>query len=332
MSFLLPSPSITFAAALRDLGSNNARTRALAAHALGDLVDTDDKADAVAALHRVLDDDSAPVRAEACASLGELGSATAVPALIARLADGDPAVRQNAAIALGSLRHPDGFVALSQALRDGPADLRFQAASSLAEIDPVAAYDILIAALPDADPQVVSAIALALGAIGEGRAVAVLSPLLKHDSAAVQFDAAYALAQVGSSRGRTILRNAISDETRGWDAASALELLGGASDVEAVVEAVTAHKLSPEVAVRTAGIIARLSTDAKARAAAIDLLCKTLSARKVHLRTLAVEEMGKGDPTWARDPLWSARTTRKGSEILDEIDAALARLATHMKS
>jgi hypothetical protein len=140
VSFLFPSSTITFEAAIRDLASRNAKSRAAAAHALGDVVDPTEKRRAVEALIAALEDDRPEVRAEACSSLGELGEAAAVPGLIKRLDDGSEPVRQNAAIALGSLRALaiDGFEPLALALREGPADLRFQAATSIAEIDAAA--------------------------------------------------------------------------------------------------------------------------------------------------------------------------------------------------
>ncbi|HEU4727992.1 MAG TPA: HEAT repeat domain-containing protein, partial [Kofleriaceae bacterium] len=116
MSFLFPSSTITFDAALRDLAQGSPKARAAAAHALGDVEDPTEKRRATEALSRAIDDDRPEVRAEACASLGELGDAAVLPLLIRRLDDGAPAVRQSAAIALGTLAHPDGFEPLAQAL------------------------------------------------------------------------------------------------------------------------------------------------------------------------------------------------------------------------
>ena len=73
MSYLFPSTTITLDAALRDLANGNPKSRAAAAHALGDLTEPTEKHRAVLALVRALDDDRPEVRAEAASSLGDLG-------------------------------------------------------------------------------------------------------------------------------------------------------------------------------------------------------------------------------------------------------------------
>jgi HEAT repeat protein len=205
LSFLFPSSTITLEAALRDASSTNVKARLRAVTALGDVDELTERRRAVAALTVALDDDHPGVRAEAVASLGQMGELAPVPALIARLDDGDSGVRQQAAIALGGLRDRAGFAPLAEALRAGPADLRYQAASSLAEIDAVAAYEPLVAALGDRDSQVVGAAAVALGSLGEGRAAAHLVPLLTHAERDIRFEAAWALAELGDARGRAEL-------------------------------------------------------------------------------------------------------------------------------
>jgi len=148
VSYLFPSATITFDAALRDLASGSPKARALAAHALGGVTDSVERRRALDALVRALDDDRPEVRAEACSSLGELGEPGAIAPLIKRLADGAAPVRQNAAIALGTMRAADGFDPLAEALATGPADLRFQAATSLAEVDPARAFDYVMIQQP----------------------------------------------------------------------------------------------------------------------------------------------------------------------------------------
>jgi hypothetical protein len=327
VSYLFPSSTITVEAALRDLASGSPRSRAQAAHALGDLGDPVEKARAVPALVAALEDDRGEVRAEAAASLGELGDAGAVAALIKRLYDGIPAVRQAAAIALGSLRHPDGFPALVEQLENGPPDIRFQAATSLAEIDPIAAYDPLVAALRDPDPQVLSAIALSLGAIADGRAVGHLARLLEHTDPSVQFDAGYALAQLGDGRGRAQLRTGVRDQARGWDAVIALETLGTSTDADAILDALDARGVPPQVQIRAAGALVRIGTIGRHTEPGKRVLAAALNARKLELRGLAVEELGRSGAPWAADLLRELRSRRKGRELVDAIDDALAQIA-----
>jgi HEAT repeat protein len=325
VSYLFPASTITVDAALRDLASGSPKSRAQAAHALGDVGDPVEKARAVPALITALADDRPEVRAEACASLGELGDDSAVPGLIRALDDGAPTVRQSAAIALGSLRHPDGFPALVERLREGGPDLRFQAATSLAEIDPIAAYDPLVAALGDGDPQVLSSIALSLGAIGDGRAVGHLARLLDHADPAVRFDAAYALAQLADPRGRAQLRGGLTDQGRAWDAVIALETLGEEADADAILDGMSARGVAPMVQLRAAGALVRIGKGRHVEPAR-RVLAAGLAARKLELRGLAVEELGRTGAPWAADLLHDLRGRRKGRELVDAIDDALEQI------
>jgi HEAT repeat protein len=327
VSFLFPSSTITLDAALRDLAQGSPKARTAAAQALGDVTESTEKRRAVDALIRALDDDRPEVRAEACASLGELGEPSALAMLVRRLDDGVAAVRQHAAIALGSLRHPDGFAPLARALRDGPADLRFQAATSLAEIDPARAYDPLIAALDDGDPQVVSAAALSLGAIGDARAVPRLVEALAHREPATRFDAAYALAELGDPSGRGALAAGLSDAERAWDAVTALTRLGTTDDAEVLGRALLGKHTPPEATVLAAGAILKIAPASAHRDAARRVLLAALAARKVHVRGIAVEQLGEIGGAWATAPLEKLGRSGKGAELGESIAAALRAIA-----
>ena len=329
VSFLFPSSTITFEAALRDLARGSWKARAAAAHALGDVEDPTERRRAVEALTGALEDERAEVRAEACASLGELREASVLPRLVKRLDDGVPEVRQNAAIALGSIGHADGFAPLAEALRDGPADLRFQAATSLAEIDAARSFDPLVGALDDRDPQVAGAAALALGAIGEKRAIGHLAPMLEHAEAAVRFDAAYALAELGDPAGRETLIGGLGDAERAWDAVMALATLGATEDADALGRALSNRRVPPEATVLAAGTILRLAPGGAHAEAARRVLLAALKSRKTHVRGLAVEQiggLGAGAAEWARAPLEKLARSGKGGELLEPIASALRAL------
>lgn len=326
MTFLFPSQTITLEAALRDLAQGSPRARAFAAHALGELTDPAEKRRATDALLAALDDDRFEVRAEACGSLGELGEPSAIPALIKRLDDGAPPVRQNAAIALGTIGHPDGFQPLADYLHDGPADLRFQAATSLAEIDTKRAYPLLVAALDDKDPQVVGAAALSLGAIGDHAAVDVLARHLEHADASARFDVAYGLAELGDSRGRAALIAALADPERAWDAVTGLATLATPDDAEALGRALLNKKTPPEASVLAAGKLLEIAPEGTHHDAARRVLLAALAARKVHVRGLAVEQLGATGGAWAKAPLEKLARSGKGAELLEAIAAALRQL------
>jgi HEAT repeat protein len=322
VSFLFPSTTITIDAALRDLAHGSPKARTAAAHALGD-VEATEKSRAIEALVRALDDDRPEVRAEACASLGDLGDAQVVPLLIRRLDDGAPPVRQNAAIALGTLAHPDGFEPLAQALADGPPDLRFQAATSLAEIDQARAYEPLVAALDDRDPQVVAAAALSLGAIGDVRAVPRLTTKLDHADASTRFDVAYALAELGDAGGRDALVAGVADTERAWDAVTALAQLASSDAAEELGRALLSKHTPPEATVLAAGSILRIAPHSAHHDAARRVLLTALGARKIHVRGLAVEQLGEIGGAWAVAALDKLAATGKGAELGDAIGTAL---------
>lgn len=323
MSFLFPSSTITFEAALRDLAQGSPRARAFAAHALGELTEPAEKRRAIEALTTALGDDRFEVRAEACSSLGELKEPSAIAALSKRLGDGHAAVRQQAAIALGTIGHPDGFEALAESLADGPADLRFQAATSLAEIDPARSYPLLVKALDDKDPQVVSAAALALGAIGDAAAIPLLAKHLDHADAGARFDVAYALADLKDSRGRKNLVEALADSERAWDAVTALGNLASADDAEALGRAMSNKKTPPEASVLAAGTLLAIAPNGTHHDAARRVLLAALGARKEHVRALAVEQLGLHAGDWAKAPLEKMARSGKGADMLEAIATAL---------
>jgi len=326
VSYLLPSRTIKFDAALRDLASGSPKARALAAHALGAVTDPAEQRRAGDALVRALDDDRPEVRAEACASLGELGQAGALPALIKRLDDGATTVRQNAAIALGTLGDPAGFQPLAAALREGPADLRFQAATSLAEIDPTRAYDLLVASLRDRDPKVVGAVALSLGAIHDARALEPLAGELDHPDDGARFDVAYALAELGDRRGLRVLARALDDQERAWDAVSALGWLDAKDELARAI----ANKKTPhEAAVLAAGALVRIDGD---DVAARRVLLDALVARRGHVRGLAIEQLGLVGGAWARAPLEKLARSGKGIDLLEPIATAIRAIDGRAKA
>ncbi|HET9625408.1 MAG TPA: HEAT repeat domain-containing protein [Kofleriaceae bacterium] len=322
MSFLFPAQTITFDAALRDLAQGSPKARVAAAHALAEVDDPTERRRALDALLRALDDDRPEVRAEACASLGDLGEPGAVALLVRRLDDGVPGVRQNAAIALGSIAHPDGFAPLADALRDGPADLRFQAATSLAEIDQARAYAPLAAALDDRDPQVVAAAALALGAIGDPRAVPLLVDRLAHGEPATRFDIAYALSELGDPAGRDVLAGALADADRAWDAVTALGRLATTDDAELLGRALRDKRTPPEATVLAAGTILRIAPHGAHHDAARRVLLAALGARKHHLRGIAVEQLGEVGGDWAVAPLDRLASSGKGADLAEAVEHA----------
>ncbi|HTL33133.1 MAG TPA: HEAT repeat domain-containing protein [Kofleriaceae bacterium] len=326
MSYLFPSPTITFEAALRDIATASPKGRIQAARALGDVEDAVEKRRAYDALVAALDDDQYAVRAEACASLGQLGDASALPHLVKRLDDGEPPVRQNAAIALGTLRAADGFEPLATALREGPADLRYQAATSIAEIDPERAFEPVMTALGDRDAQVVGAAALSVGAIAKedaakkDKAIAALVEKLEHKDANARFDVAYALAELGRNDGADVLAKYFADEERAWDAVTALVELDAKAEL---VKAAESKRTVAEARVLAAGKVLALDASQEfARA----VLIESLTHRKPNVRGLAIEQLRIVGGTWAKAPLEKLARSGKGEDLIEPITGALAAI------
>jgi HEAT repeat protein len=323
VSFLFPSQTITFEAALRDLANGSPKSRAMAAHALGDVTEPVEKRRALDALIRALDDDLPQVRMEACAALGELGEPGALPHLIKRLDDGAAPVRQNAAIALGTIGHSDAFEPLATALKEGPADLRFQAATSIAEVDPARAFSHVLSALDDRDQEVVGAAALSVGAIAKldderrAQAIPALTAQLDHANPGTRFDVAYALAELGDSAGRSALSAALADVDRAWDAVSALGELAATDELAKAVASIDAPM---EARVLAAGKLLALGVDSEPARA---LLIAALAIRKVHVRGLAIEQLSEVAGAWAKQPLEKLARSGKGTELLEPIAHAL---------
>ncbi|WP_428261861.1 HEAT repeat domain-containing protein [Haliangium sp.] len=363
MTYELRSSTITFEAALRDLGSKSDRVRAQAANALGDVHTPEQRAQAVPALIQTLADRRPEIRSEAALALGELDSADAVDPLVACFDDPVPVVRQAAAIALGRLALPAAFESVARALREGPPDLRFQAATSLAEIDPERAGSVLLDALDDDDGEVVAAAALALGAVGETRARERLAELLDTWSRPrTRFDLAYALADLGDARALDVLATFLDDDGLAWDAIEALERLAGtlpgagadgrvpgkteparsaspdhADDVPSPAElrAGAAVYIAPllskrgvaaMIKLRAAAAVLALDPDNPAAEPARAALLAGLRARKRERRGLTIELLARVGGPWAIAPLQALRARRAGRPFHDEIDDTLARL------
>ena len=334
MTYQLRSTTITFDAALRDLESKSDRARAQAAHALGDVVAPDERKRAVKALIAVLEDPRPEVRTEAALSLGDLETEAAVEPLVARFDDSAPAVRQAAAVALGRLGFSSSFDAVARALDNGPPDLRFQAATSLVEIDPERAREPLLAALGDSDGEVVGAAALGLGAIGERRAIERLAGLLEDwDRPATRFDIAYALADFGDARAVPILLGLLEHKDLAWDAIESLDKVIAAdpsaakSVAKPLAEVIARRFARPEVKLRAAAALLAMADGAKEiETRARKTLLAGLSARKLELRGLAVQLLGKVGGKWAIGPLEALRRRRAGRLLADEIDDCLEGL------
>ena len=198
--------------------------------------------------------------------------------------------------------------------RTGPADLRFQAATSLAEIDREARVDRCSRRRSTtSDPQVVGAAALSLGAIGETDAIALLVPRLEHaDPARPVRRRLRARRARRATRARDAGRRARRSRARvgrGHRARQARHHRRRRG----------ARRCAREQEDPARGDRARRRQAARDRCrtvphhdAARRVLIAALGARKVHVRGLAVEQLGEIGGAWATAPAREARAERQG--------------------
>jgi HEAT repeat protein len=154
---LVPLLPRTLEAAIRDLTSTKADTRASAASDLARAAsgDTANRTRAVTALEKALDDEAANVRAAAAVALADLVAIEALPKLLVSIEDDDAMVRQMAIVAIGEIRDARALPRLRRALEDKRAEVRFQAVIAFARIaEADEAADALVRATKDSDENV----------------------------------------------------------------------------------------------------------------------------------------------------------------------------------
>jgi HEAT repeat protein len=234
---LFRSPQLrrTFQAALRDVESDSAATRASAVADLA-LHAEAERHRVVAALERSLSDGSAPVRAAAAVALADVRGVEVLPALLVAMEDDDAHVRQMAITAIGEIGDVRARERLRRALSDERPEVRFQAVIAFMRVAGDEALDAVVAAFEDADPSI-RYIALRCAeerAVGGERpapaAVLAGATVLVDDSdPAVRVAAAILLARLGDRRGERILLDVVRGAlaTReAEDEATAVELCG----------------------------------------------------------------------------------------------------------
>jgi hypothetical protein len=75
--------------------------------------------------------------------------------------------------------------------------------------------------------------------------------------------------------------------------------------------------------VLAAGRLLKLAPDATSAEAARRVLVAALTARKIHVRGLAVEQLGEVGGAWAKPPLEKLARSGKGADIVEAIAGAL---------
>jgi len=214
---LVPLLPRTLEASIRDLSSTRPDTRASAASDLARAVSGDhvNRARAVTALEKALEDAAPSVRAASAVALADLKAAEALPKLLVTIEDDDALVRQMAIVALGEIRDGRALPRLRRALEDNRAEVRFQAVIAFARIaEPAEAADAIVKATHDSDENVrYIALRSAEDRIGSAalveKVVGRAEELLEDASSHVAIAAAIVLAKAKHDGGKKLIASVV---------------------------------------------------------------------------------------------------------------------------
>jgi HEAT repeat protein len=177
------------------LGSRDEGVRVAAAHALGRIGGDHE---GVGALCFALADEEAAVRAAACRSLGESGSAQGFQPLLGATTDPVPLVRSAAVQALVLMDNPVALARLREiVLDDGTTSVVVHAIAGLGASRQEQDLTLLMSLCLSQDYEVIKAAARALTRYSAHRATAALLGLIGHP----RWDVRWAAAEVLSMRG-----------------------------------------------------------------------------------------------------------------------------------
>jgi HEAT repeat protein len=328
-------------ALIRALEDPRFEVRTEAALSLGDL----DSEDAVPALAARFGDQAPAVRQAAVIALGRLGFASAFEAVARALAEGPPDLRFQAATSLAEIDAERAREPLLAALADGDGEVVGAVAVALGAIAETRAREPLAALLESwTRPETRFDIAYALADLGDARAVDALGGFV--DDRRVGWDAIEALERVGVREGSRVSVEPGAKADAGPGAEDAGQSSGDAVllghehvDAAAVRTAAAGYLapllrrrlLDPMLVLRAAGAILALTQgdpDSPAVEPARAALLAGLGARKREHRGLAIDLLARVGGSWAVGPLQRLRGRRAGKPFQEEIDEALARLAS----
>jgi HEAT repeat protein len=339
----------TLDAALRDLGSSRASTRA---SAVADLVrhavlSDEVRARALPLVEAALKSDEAPeVRAAAAVGLGDLRAVEALAALLVAIEDADVQVRQLALNALGEVGDERALPRLERALSDPRPEVRYQAIIAYAKVAKDA-WDVdaaLAQACGDSD-DAVRYIGLriaeeridASGGVGGGRpsdrVLAEARRRVEKDAPHVALAAAILLAKVGeepleAARGvilRVVRGGGIGEpKPDKEDEREAVEL-AGALDLRAAIPDLERRAWGLGSVVRdTCAWHAKIALARMGHGRATAEILKDLESGRGETRAAAVVAAGRGRIAAAREKL----AGMKGEDGVDPqlVADAMARL------
>ena len=217
---MIPPLAPTFEAALRDVHAQSPRFRIAAAERLTE-PPPERREEAMEGLFTLATDPVGAVREAAYEAIGELGERDALPRLLEAFGDAHFGARQAAVLAAGRVAPNEASGAIEALLEDDRPEMRFSAIWTLSRFE-IARPERLSVALNDADDEVRLLAVECMGELNAKSHVEAMAALLEDPSDPVRFAAATALAALGDSRGASILRVALTNADRAFDAAIGL--------------------------------------------------------------------------------------------------------------
>jgi HEAT repeat protein len=227
LAWIAPPAAIELVAPLIHDPATEVRAEAVAA--VGRLGDED----AAMLLFELLADESERIQESARDALAHLPKERVLPMLLQALKSGDAQVRVRAAETLGLLHEPDTAPALIILSQDPRESVRGAAVKALGEIDAPGVPDRLRAALRDESSQVRQQAVVSLGKRAEAETAPDLVPLLDDADPKLRFAAIRALGQIGNPEAVERLIPVLSDARKELRFA-AVEALGGIRAAAAV--------------------------------------------------------------------------------------------------
>lgn len=283
---MIPPLAPTFEAALRDVRAQNPRFRISAAERLEE-PPPERREEAIEGLLTLATDPVGAVREAAYEAIGELGAREALPQMLEAFGDAHLGARQAAVLAAGRVAPNESTVAIEALLEDDRPEMRFSAIWTLSRFGK-ARPERLSIGLNDVDDEVRLLAVECMGELGGEGHLEEIAALLEDPSDPVRFAAATALAALGDSRGASMLRAALANTDRAFDAAIGL---GNLEDHASLgdLAALARHRFrSPILRAAAARALVRLGDPLGAQ-----VIQKIVRSWRIEARQYAVQLVGE---------------------------------------
>lgn len=283
---MIPPLSPTFDAALRDVGADGPRFRIAAAYRLANPPEGREQ-EAADGIRRLIGDPVGRVREAALEAAGELGADVLLPSVLPAFEDHHLGARQAAVLAAGRMAPHSSASAIAALLDDPRPEMRFSAIWTLAKVGQADAARIA-SRIRDDDPEVRLVAIECLAELTANEHVDTIAERLEDPNAHVRFGAALGLAALGDARGAPLLRGALSDDDRTFDAAVALGDLQDEASLAALSRVARKRFGSPIRRAAAARALVLLGDPL-----GIEVIRKILRSWRIEARQYAVELVGE---------------------------------------